>query len=254
MRSIQHTPLQPRDLLSRHGEIFATFDHRTQDSGNISYGLRTRSGDLFVKTAGLRDDHRPLLGFTDRVRLLRSAASLHRGCPHPALATLLTVIASPEGPLLVYKWAPGRLLRGPQLEAVRQQPAVALSVLARLYGLHDALAAQGWIAVDLYLGSLLYDAGSDRLTVIDLDHYRRAPFTNQMGRMFGSSTLMAPEEFRKGERIDQQTTVFTLGRLARVLAPALESAAVDRATAVERAARFETVSAFVAAFRAERSV
>lgn len=36
-----------------------------------------------------------------------------------------------------------------------------------------------------------------------------------MGRMFGSTTFMAPEEFELGAPIDQRTTVFTLGRLVR---------------------------------------
>jgi serine/threonine-protein kinase len=35
-----------------------------------------------------------------------------------------------------------------------------------------------------------------------------------MGRMFGSDRFMAPEEFEKGARIDERTTVFTLGRCA----------------------------------------
>ena len=38
-----------------------------------------------------------------------------------------------------------------------------------------------------------------------------------MGRMFGSTRFMAPEEFEIGARIDQQTNVFTMGRTAAVL-------------------------------------
>jgi serine/threonine-protein kinase len=37
-----------------------------------------------------------------------------------------------------------------------------------------------------------------------------------MGRMFGSSLFMAPEEFERGARIDERTTVFTLGRAMSV--------------------------------------
>ena len=35
--------------------------------------------------------------------------------------------------------------------------------------------------------------------------------------MFGSSRFMAPEEFERGARIDERTTVFTMGRTAAVL-------------------------------------
>jgi serine/threonine-protein kinase len=36
---------------------------------------------------------------------------------------------------------------------------------------------------------------------------------NDMGRMFGSTRFMAPEEFELGARLDERTTVFTLGRI-----------------------------------------
>jgi hypothetical protein len=32
------------------------------------------------------------------------------------------------------------------------------------------------------------------MQVVDLDNYRDAPFINHMGRMFGSTRFMAPEE------------------------------------------------------------
>lgn len=254
LTTVARTPLSPQALLARAGaEIFATFDHRTQDSGNISYGVRTDGGDFFVKTAGLREDDRPLLGFSDRVRLLQRAAVLHRGCDHPVLATLRNVIASAEGPMLVYDWAPGALLRGPHLERFRRLPQrTALGVLDRIYAAHAALGAQGWIAVDFYDGCLLYDEETDRITLVDLDMYRDRPFRNQMGRMFGSSRFMAPEEHTLGARIDQRTTVYTLGRAACVLAPGLESAVIAQACRPDRAGRFPNVAAFWAAWQAER--
>lgn len=48
---------------------------------------------------------------------------------------------------------------------------------------------------------------------VDLDTYRRGASVNDMGRMYGSSRFMAPEEFVIGAALDQRTTVFTLGRL-----------------------------------------
>ncbi len=60
---------------------------------------------------------------------------------------------------------------------------------------------------------------------MDLDHYHTGPLVNEMGRMFGSGRFMAPEEFERGSRIDQRTTVFTLGRTAVVL---LADGSLDR--------------------------
>ena len=49
--------------------------------------------------------------------------------------------------------------------------------------------------------------------VVDLDSYRAGPFTNEMGRLFVSTRFMAPEEHTLGARIDERTTVFTMGRV-----------------------------------------
>ncbi|MFT4978841.1 MAG: serine/threonine protein kinase [Myxococcota bacterium] len=247
LRTISRTTLTPRALLQEHGTIVATFDRRGQGSGNLCYGLRTEHGDFFVKTAGDAADPAPTLRFADRVRLLHSAAALYFSCPHPALATLHTTIETPRGPALVYTWADGAPLRGRLLPQER-----ALTVLDRLYALHAQLARCGWIAADLYDESLLYDDDTDTLTVIDLDLYQPAPFRNQMGRMFGSSHFMAPEEFQKGAIIDQKTTTFVLGRAACVLAPDLDSPTVRRACQPDRDRRFETVAHFWRAWQAER--
>ena len=59
----------------------------------------------------------------------------------------------------------------------------------------------------------MVDFQAPGLRVIDLDSYRQAPTTNEMGRMFGSTRFMAPEELELGARLDQRTTVFTLGRI-----------------------------------------
>ena len=57
------------------------------------------------------------------------------------------------------------------------------------------------------------------------DMYRESPFVNEMGRMFGSSRFMAPEEFERGAFIDERTNVFTMGRTAANL---LSDGTLDR--------------------------
>jgi hypothetical protein len=46
----------PEAFLATLGEVFATFGPRTQDSGNVSYGVRVADQRYFVKTAGRIDD------------------------------------------------------------------------------------------------------------------------------------------------------------------------------------------------------
>jgi serine/threonine-protein kinase len=81
---------------------------------------------------------------------------------------------------------------------------------------HALLGAGGEVAGDFYDGCLLYDFTTARLSLVDLDHYSPGPYRNVMGRMFGSSRFMAPEELTAGALIDQRTTVFTMGRTVLV--------------------------------------
>jgi len=268
----------PEAYLASAGCVFAVFDHRTQDSGNVAYGVRIGDACYFVKTAGHPDDPLPRPGsprHSDRVALLENAVRLSRNCPHPALPHLHRVIESPDGPMLVYDWADGELIRvdaqarndpASSFQRFRALPvAEILRTLDTVYDLHSELAQAGWIAVDFYDGCLIYDFARRNLSVVDLDHYSASPFTNRVGRMFGSSRFMAPEEFELGARIDGQTTVFTLGRTAVVLlsdgtltrgpfrgSDALYDA-IHRACREDRSQRFESVAAFYAAWRNARS-
>ena len=96
--------------LNAIGSVFAVFDERTQDSGNVAYGVGVGGERYFVKTAGRPDDPRPYLRHPERVSLLRNAVRVRRSYDHAALPALYRVIESPEGPLLVYEWVEGELL------------------------------------------------------------------------------------------------------------------------------------------------
>lgn len=85
-----------------------------------------------------------------------------------------------------------------------------------------------------------------------------------MGRMFGSTRFMAPEEFEFGGLIDQRTTVYTLGRLAwhfgtrlteradQFCGPDAVRVALAQALELEPSERFASVDDFAAAWKAAR--
>lgn len=215
----------PEEYLRSTGSIFAIFDQ--QDSGNVSYGVELDGVRRFVKTAGNPDLDLPHLDLQQRWALLRNAARLGEAYQHHALPQLHTVIESPHGPVLVYGWADGELL-GVTRDR-RDDPASAFyrfrhlpteriaAALDAVVDVHDLLGRAGEVAADFYDGCLIYDFAAHRLAVIDLDNYRPGPFRNEMGRMFGSTRFMAPEEFVKGATIDQRTSVFTIGRTILVM-------------------------------------
>ena len=265
----------PDQFVRAVGLVFAEFGKQTQDSGNRSYGVRIGAERYFVKTAGQPADTQPALRHAARVAQLRNAVRIHASCRHPILPPLRHVIESPIGPLLVYPWVDGDLLAVPRdqrenprssLQRFRSLPAPTICrTLDAIYDLHAALARAGWIAVDFYDGCLIYDFAAGRIAVVDLDMYRAGPFHNERGRMFGSTRFMAPEEFELGARIDERTTVFTMGRTALLYlsdgtltpekfcgSPALFEV-VARACDPDPAQRFDSLAAFERAWRAARS-
>lgn len=270
---------EPGDYVRRHCTVIAEFGAATQDSGNVSWLVDTPQGRYFVKTAGLTNDHgshipAPYLDHSGRVGLLRNAIKLAASCEHEALPRLLNVIESPTGPALVYEAAPGELV-GVPLEQ-REDPTSAyrrfahlpadelLGLFDVLLDLHLDLAAAGWVACDLYDGCLIVNFVESSLRVVDLDTYRRGPSVNDMGRMFGSTRFMAPEEFEMGAVIDQRTTTFTLGRLIwhfgtrlteqeqHFCGPRGLARTVQRACQPQPADRHASVAEFVSDWEAQR--
>ncbi len=267
---VERIEQMPDVYLNAVGRVFAVFDGCTQDSGNISYGVQTTQGRYFVKTAGHTDDPNPFLRHSERVSLLRNAIRLQQNCNHRTLPPLHQVIESPSGPLLVYQWVDGELIRvdaagrnDPQstFQRFRRLPSPEIiRGLNLVYELHHQLAQLGWIAVDFYDGCIIYDFDHQNLHIVDLDHYCEGPFVNEMGRLFGSSRFMAPEEFERGALIDERTTVFTMGRTAAVLLsdgtldrpPFRGSDAlyevVRRACCDDREKRYDSMASFFAAW------
>lgn len=83
-----------------------------------------------------------------------------------------------------------------------------------------------------------------------------------MGRMWGSSRFMSPEEFTLGAVIDERTNVYTLGAMAFALVADCSRKAEDwplssalfavaeKATQDDRSARYATLRALLAAWKA----
>ena len=234
---IDRIDVPPGSYLHSTGGVFVVFDEQSQDSGNVSYGVNLEGERYFIKTAGYPDDSTSNLSHRQRVAYLLNAVSLARSCNHPVLPEMHRIVQSPDGPMLVYAWTPGELLHVSRME--RQNPLSAykrfiqlpvdriIDVLDAIYELHVQLVELGWIVVDFYDGCLIYDFDNDWLHVVDLDMYHRGPFVNAMGRMFGSSRFMAPEEFVLNAQIDVRTTAYTMGRTAAVL---LSDGTLSRAT------------------------
>jgi serine/threonine protein kinase len=218
----KRTDLAATAFVAKHARVFTVFDATTQDSGNVSYGASLGTQRVFVKTAGSALEPAAVLSHDERVSLLHNAVRIAHSLSDPVVPALLNVVECVDGPVLIYDWVEGELLRSPSLRRSDPSSAFArfsalhsrerIAALDLIFRLHVKLRQRGWIAGDFYDGCLIYDFARSRLRVVDLDNYRDAPFINDRGRMFGSSRFMAPEENLLGAPIDERTTVFTMGR------------------------------------------
>ena len=169
-------------------------------------------------------------------------------------------------PTLIYPWIDGHVLNAATVDGsdraglvrLRDEPVtVAEAALDRIIEAHLAVAAAGFVAVDLYDGCFLYDFDGSAMWLIDLDEYRPGPFRVAAERLPGSLTYMAPEELTRGATIDQRTTVFNLGRAVHQLlanedgwrGSAEQADLVARATAPTPADRYQTVDSLFRAWR-----
>lgn len=222
VETVDGVPVRLREVhdlsfLGHWGRVFRVFDE--QDSGNLCVGLEGPEGRLFVKYAGA-----PTLRYDgpveDAVASLRAAASPYRALAHPTLLPLLASADVGQGHALVFPWTDATCIgRQYGLRGVLDglTPGERAGAVQQVLDFHLHAAERGWVAVDLYDGSLLIDPASARVTVCDIDFYQPVPYLNRMGRMWGSTRFMSPEEFELGAVIDEVTTVHTLGVIAHTL-------------------------------------
>ncbi|GGY12359.1 serine/threonine protein kinase [Streptomyces hiroshimensis] len=253
--------------LERIGTVFASF--RDQDSGCVSYGVRLPGGERWFVKEGTSDGAR---------RSLCRAWAFHRAVSHPVIVPQVHRIAVRGNWAVVMPWHDGEVLYHPTTggtadrtapgSAMARFRALPLSLVMRAWdrilSAHLAVEEAGHVAVDFYDGALLYDFTGDTMRLVDLDEYRPGPFVLEADRLPGSRRFMAPEEYERGATIDARTTVFVLGRAARLLLDAGDDErawrggparlkVLHRATRADPGERFASVRRFAAAWHAAGS-
>jgi serine/threonine-protein kinase len=208
------------------GEVFCVFDQ--QDSGNICFGIEKEGIKKFVKYAGaktLEYSGQP----KDAITRLRRSIPLYKDMNHPHLINLVEYFEVGKGYALVFDWFNGECLHShwsfppphkynhpdSPFYRYKQLPIeYRLESLKNIFEFHVHVEKMDYVAVDFYDGSILYDFKNNITKICDIDLYMKKPFINTMGRLWGSSRFMSPEEFKLGAEIDERTNVFNMGAIA----------------------------------------
>ena len=257
---------QPANLsfIQQFGRVFHVFDDN--DSGNISFGIHDGHQKRFIKLAGGHTIN-AVTTPEQAVALLRHSEQIYRDLAHPHLVRFRESLEYGDYFGLVFDWTEGGLLRS-RVETQHLQRFKALPLDGRLAAFNSVIDfvqhthAHGYVCVDIYDASLMYDFERRHLTICDIDCFEPQPLVNTMGRMWGSTRFMSPEEFELGAPIDEITNVYTLGAIAFLLFGneqnrTQEAWEIDdrrfmiaqRATRDEREDRFQSIAEFAQAWR-----
>lgn len=202
------------EFLLEYGKVFAVFDK--QDSGYLCFGVLNDNKKLFVKVAGAATLNSNITSDAAITRL-KSTVAVYQDLCHPALIGIIEHKEIKNGYLTVFEWFEGECMGKPydSFENFLALPfEKKISVFNEIVLFHIHANRNGYIALDFYDGCIMHDFISGETRICDIEFYAKRPVINTMGRMWGSSRYMSPEEFQLGEEIDQRSNVFVMGATA----------------------------------------
>jgi len=205
-------------FIKKYGRVFKIFDD--QDSGNICLGAEKNGKKYFIKFAGAPAE-RATVSAAEAVANLERTVAVYRDLAHPNLVKLVEAERIGGGFAMIFEWAEAECMHRMYPLSRKKFLQMPLETRLRLFG--DILgfflnvAKQGYVAIDFYDGSIMYDFNAGKTLICDIDLFEKKPYVNNMGRLWGSSRFMSPEEFRKGAVIDEVTNVYTMGATAFAL-------------------------------------
>ena len=202
-------------FLKKYGEVFKVFDD--QDSGNICFGIQRDNRRLFVKYAGA-----PTAEYSgtaeDAVLRLKNTLPIYQDIRHEALIRFISAEQIGQGYAMIFEWSDGKCMGRMYEEdhrSIMSLPAEdKLEIFDTIISFLQSVIDCGYVAIDFYDGSIMYDERNRKTTICDIDFFQKQPFRNDMGRMWGSPRFISPEETQYGAVIDEVTNVFTLGQMA----------------------------------------
>jgi len=205
-------------FIRKYGKVFKVFDD--QDSGNICFGLQSGENKYFIKFAGAPTE-RAGVSAEEAISNLKQTTHIYQDLAHPTLIRFINAEEIGGGFAVIYEWADGecmgRMYPLSRKKFMQMSLDVKLQVFNEVLAFHAYVANCGYIAIDFYDGSIMYDFNRKKTTICDIDFYAKRPYINQMGRMWGSSRFMSPEEFELGATIDEVTNVYLMGQTAFAL-------------------------------------
>ncbi|WP_246240269.1 serine/threonine protein kinase [Anaerocolumna sedimenticola] len=183
-------------FLSEYGKLFNVFDQN--DSGNISFGMKNGNIKYFIKVAGAKTAE-SCIDTQETVGVLKKAMPIYEILKHPVLIELVEHYKHKELYIAVFKWAEGDclfdhwnfekyamnpLLQSPKSKFKQLPIDKRLKSVRTMFEFLVYVESKGYVAVDFYDGSIMYDFDNDTTTICDIDLFRKTPTFNDMGEEY----------------------------------------------------------------------
>lgn len=211
--------------LNKYGKVFSVIDET--GSGCISFGIEKDNIKYFFKIAGAKTVEAEI-SEEESIKLLKEAVIKYKEIKHENLIKYIDSFDYKEFFVVIYEYAEGLCLFDhwnfdrynitkeitPMMKFKMLSVEKRLEVAKKLFSFFETFIAAGYVAVDLYDSSILYNFENDEVTFCDIDLFRKLPSRNDLGKdYYGTKRLKAPEENELNAIIDEKTNEFTLGAI-----------------------------------------
>jgi len=89
-------------------------------------------------------------------------------------------------------------LKSPKEKFIALPIQQKLETVEVLFSFLQNVNQKGYVAVDFYDGSIMYDFLTGRTNICDIDFFKKAPVINDRGtEWFGTKRLKAPEDYQR---------------------------------------------------------
>lgn len=211
--------------LNNYGTVFSVIDET--GSGCISFVIKKNDKKYFFKIAGAKTVNAEI-SEEESIKLLKEAVIKYKDIKNDNLIKLIDAFEYKDFYVVIYEYAEGECLFDhwnfdryektkeitPLMKFKSLPVEKRLNVVDKLFSFFESFIDAGYVAVDFYDSSIIYDFDNDEVTFCDIDLFRKMPTVNDLGTgYFGTKRLKAPEENELGASIDEQTSLFTLGAI-----------------------------------------
>ena len=211
--------------LNNYGKVFLVIDET--GSGCISFGIKNGNKKYFFKIAGAKTVEAEV-SEEESIKLLKEAVIKYKDIKHNNLIKYVDSFDYEQFFIVIYEFAEGECLFDhwnfdrykitkeitPLMKFKSLSIEKRFCVAEKLFSFFETFIECGYVAVDFYDSSIMYDFDSDKVTFCDIDLFRKLPTINDLGKeYYGTKRLKAPEENELGATIDELTSEFTLGAI-----------------------------------------